>query len=202
MDVSIVMFKADGSRRDFPIQRDKLVIGRKNTSDLRIPLSSVSRQHCEIRVEGDQVKMRDLGSSNGTFHNDTRVQEAVLAAGDKVSVGPVVFTLVIDGEPGEIEPVRTVLDDAGGTDQSATVAPALDESPPREITTKDATEQMPAEVEAEANSPTVDLDNDDLGDGEDPIAALEALAAAEDEDDEDDRLPSIELLELDDEDDR
>lgn len=200
MDVSIVMFKADGSRRDFPIQRDKLVIGRKNTSDLRIPLSSVSRQHCEIRVEGDQVKMRDLGSSNGTFHNDTRVQEAVLAAGDKVSVGPVVFTLVIDGEPGEIEPVRTVLDDADGTDQSATVAPALDE-PPREITTKDQAEQMPTGVEAGANSPIVDLDSD-LGDGEDPIAALEALAAAEDEDDEDDRLPSIELLELDDDDDR
>lgn len=202
MDVSIVMFKADGTRRDFPIERGKLVIGRKNTSDLRIPLSSVSRQHCEIRVDGGQVKMRDLGSSNGTFHNDTRVQEAVLAAGDKVSVGPVVFTLVVDGQPAEIEPVRTVLGDADSTDQSATVAPDLEERPAREVTALDEIEELPVEVEAEAHSPTVDLDNDDPGDNEDPIAALEALAAAEDDDDEDDRLPSIELLELDDDEDR
>ena len=197
MDVSIVMFKADGSRRDFPIERGKLVIGRKNTSDLRIPLSSVSRQHCEIRIDGDQVKMRDLGSSNGTFHNDTRVQEAVLSAGDKLAVGPVVFTVVIDGQPTEIEPVRTVLSDTGGTDQSATVAPAVDE--PRQITTKDEG-QLPVEVEAESHSPTVNLDQET--EDEDPIAALEALAAAEDDDDEDDRYPSIELMELDDDDDR
>ncbi len=200
MDVSIVMFKADGTRRDFPIQRERLIIGRKNTSDLRIPLSSVSRQHCEIKVDGDQVKMRDLGSSNGTFHNNTRVQEAVLSAGDKLSIGPVVFTVVIDGEPGEIEPVRTVLSDASGSDQSATVAPVEEE--PRQITTKEEGD-LPPEIEQESHSPTVDLDTGG-DDDEDPIAALEALAAAEgdDDDDEDDRLPSIELLELDDEEDR
>ena len=54
--------------------------------------------------------LKDLGSSNGTYHNSIRVQEAELTAGDEVSVGPVVFTVVVDGRPAEIRPVRTVLD--------------------------------------------------------------------------------------------
>ena len=41
MQVTLVMFKADGTRRDFPLKKDRIVVGRKNTCDLRIPLSSV-----------------------------------------------------------------------------------------------------------------------------------------------------------------
>jgi len=110
MDVTLVMFKADGTRRDFPVRKDRIVIGRKNTCGLRIPLSAISRQHCEIRVTDDGIVLKDLGSSNGTYHNSIRVQEAELTAGDELSVGPVVFTVVVDGRPAEIRPVRTVLE--------------------------------------------------------------------------------------------
>lgn len=162
MQVSLVMFKADGSRRDFPLNRDRIVIGRKNNCDLRIPLSSVSRQHCEVRLEDDEVKVRDLGSSNGTYHNSVRVQEATLAAGDEVVVGPVVFTVVIDGEPQDIKPVRSLLASQSGTGDQTQVDSALGEA--------NNHEHLP-DIEPEMHSPTVDLD--------DPIAALEKLAEAE-----------------------
>ncbi|MEM8739384.1 MAG: FHA domain-containing protein [Planctomycetota bacterium] len=126
MDASLVMFKADGSRRDFPLRPGPMVIGRKNSCELRIPLSSVSRQHCEVSFEGDTIKLRDLGSSNGTYHNSIRVQEAELAAGDEVVVGPVVFTLVVDGVPGEIKPVRTVVASADPQSSGATISPVDD----------------------------------------------------------------------------
>ncbi len=120
MDVTLVMFKADGSRRDFPVRKDRIVIGRKHSCGLRIPLSAISREHCEIRLTDDGIIVKDLGSSNGTYHNSLRVQEAELTAGDEVSVGPVVFTVVVDGRPAEIRPVRTVLDptaqDSGNAD--------------------------------------------------------------------------------------
>ena len=62
MEVSLVMFKADGSRRDFPLAKERIVIGRKHDCDLRIPLTSVSREHCEIVLqEDDRVQLRDLG---------------------------------------------------------------------------------------------------------------------------------------------
>ena len=97
------MFKADGTRRDFPMKRDRIVLGRTNSCDLRIPLPSVSRQHCEMVVEDDTLLVRDLGSSNGTYHNGNRVQETTLSAGDEIVIGPVVFTVTIDGEPSNLQ---------------------------------------------------------------------------------------------------
>jgi pSer/pThr/pTyr-binding forkhead associated (FHA) protein len=197
MDVSLVMFKADGTRRDFPVKGDRLVIGRKNTCDLRIPLTSVSRQHCEIRVADDQIRVRDLGSSNGTFHNDTRVQEAELAAGDELVIGPVVFTVVVDGEPAEIEPVRTVLEvDASGTAANASDASRMsDRSKGSSSGTKGGTSSgsqsarppkpsSAASTNGRTDSETLDTD--------DPIAALEAMAEADDVD-----FDEIQILEED-----
>lgn len=107
MDVALVMFKADGSRRDFAVTKPRIVVGRTSNCDLRIPLSSVSRQHCEIVIDGDRIHLRDLGSSNGTFHNDTRVQEAELNPGDRITIGPVIFTVRVNGQPEVIEPVHS-----------------------------------------------------------------------------------------------
>ncbi len=101
MDVSLVMYKADGQRRDFPMQGESVVVGRAKNCDLRIPLSQVSREHCCIEQREDGLYLRDLGSSNGTFHNQQRVQEAKLEAGDRVTIGPVHFMTVIDGQPSD-----------------------------------------------------------------------------------------------------
>ncbi len=122
MQASLVMFKADGSRRDFPLRAGAMVVGRKNSCELRIPLSSVSRQHCEISLKGDTVKLKDLGSSNGTYHNSIRVQEAELEAGDEIVVGPVVFTVVIDGVPDDIKPVHTIVGGDDSHDSAMTAA--------------------------------------------------------------------------------
>ena len=152
------MFKADGSRRDFPLREGAMVVGRKNSCELRIPLSSVSRQHCEISLDGDQIKLKDLGSSNGTYHNSIRVQEAQLEAGDEIVVGPVVFTVVVDGVPEKIEPVHTILnqDDSGDSAMTAAgeVAAGLT---PDDITSTLESDEPPKPAAALA----VDSDNDD-----------------------------------------
>lgn len=165
MDVSLVMFKSDGTRRDFALSKDRTVLGRTNGCDLRIPLSSVSRKHCEIALDGDAVRLRDLGSSNGTYHNTVRVQEATLEAGDEIVVGPVVFTIVIDGEPSDIRPVRTVLDSES-----------------------DEVEVAPQQAKAAAAKSDEDEQIFDLNDSEfEPIAddAAADLISADDEGDSD-----------------
>jgi pSer/pThr/pTyr-binding forkhead associated (FHA) protein len=103
MQAVLVMFRADGERRSFSIARDMTVVGRREDCDLRIPLSDVSRKHCRIVRDGDMLKLEDLGSSNGTFLNAHRVQEALLSPGDSIQVGPVVFVLQVDGEPADDE---------------------------------------------------------------------------------------------------
>lgn len=110
MGVALVMFTQSGERRDFPISAAKATIGRNDGCEIQISLAVVSRQHCELTITGGKVALRDLGSSNGTYVNNKRVQEAQLHPGDTLSVGPVVFTVVIDNQPQEIKPIRTVLD--------------------------------------------------------------------------------------------
>ena len=103
MQAVLVMFRNDGERRSFSISREMMVIGRRQDCDLMIPLGEISRKHCRIIRDGDTLRLEDLGSSNGTFHNGRRVQEAVLEPGDTIQVGPVSFVLQVDGVPADDE---------------------------------------------------------------------------------------------------
>lgn len=133
MQAVLVMFRSDGERRSFSVARDITVIGRREDCDLRIPLGDISRKHCRLVRDGDTIRVEDLGSSNGTFHNGQRVQEATLTAGDSVQVGPVVFVLQLDGVPAddELAPVIAApateegaehVQAAGGADEAAPYA--------------------------------------------------------------------------------
>ena len=123
------MFRADGERRSFSIARDMTVIGRREDCDLRIPLGDISRKHCRLVRDGDILKVEDLGSSNGTFLNAHRVQEALLSPGDSIQVGPVVFVLQVDGTPGddELSPVSVPVS-AGDGDELGSGLETLDDS--------------------------------------------------------------------------
>ncbi len=109
MQVKLVMFRESGDRREFPLKEGKTSIGRKDDCDIRIPLSDVSRHHTEIVVDGKSAVLKDLGSANGTYVNNKPVKTHKLAAGDHVVVGPVVFTVQVDGQPEDIRPVKTKL---------------------------------------------------------------------------------------------
>lgn len=104
MELVLVMFRAEGERRSFSLPRDMTVIGRREDCDLRIPVSEVSRKHCRVLKEGDEIRVEDLGSSNGTYHNGQRIMGSVaVQAGDSIEVGPVVFVVQVDGVPADDE---------------------------------------------------------------------------------------------------
>ncbi|QOV90124.1 FHA domain-containing protein [Humisphaera borealis] len=104
MQAVLVMFRSDGERRSFSITRDVTVIGRREDCDLRIPLGDISRKHARLIKEDGQLRLEDLGSSNGTHLNGQRIErDAVLQAGDSIQVGPVVFVLQMDGYPADDE---------------------------------------------------------------------------------------------------
>jgi len=104
MDAALVLFKKDGSHKVFPLPSSITVIGRRGDCDLRIPLMAVSRRHCQLNQNEDTVKIRDLGSRNGTYLNDERIDEATVRAGDYLKIGPLVFMLQINGLPKKIAP--------------------------------------------------------------------------------------------------
>lgn len=110
MIVNLVMFRDPEKRRDFQLSAPVTTIGRKDDCDIRIPLGDVSRHHAKITLTDAAVFLQDLGSANGTYLNNKRVEEKVkLAPGDHMVIGPVVFTVQVNGEPATIKAVKTKL---------------------------------------------------------------------------------------------
>ncbi len=66
-----------------------ITIGRGDGNAFKIPDASVSDCHCEVRQQGDELLVRDLCSTNGTFVQGKKITEAVLKAGQIVRLGEV-----------------------------------------------------------------------------------------------------------------
>ena len=83
---------------DFSIFQPEYMIGRAEDCDLRIQNRFVSRHHCELVVDHKDriVRVRDLGSQNGTYVNDGPVnEERELKDGDKLVIGCIPFEIHI-----------------------------------------------------------------------------------------------------------
>jgi hypothetical protein len=72
-------------RRELTTER--AVIGRSRECEIQIADPNVSRQHAELRREGDGYAIVDLGSTNGIEVNGQRVKRATLSPGDRISLG-------------------------------------------------------------------------------------------------------------------
>jgi pSer/pThr/pTyr-binding forkhead associated (FHA) protein len=205
MQVVLVMFRGDGDRRSFSIVRDMTVIGRREDCDLRIPVGDVSRKHCRLVMDGETLKVEDLGSSNGTYVNNQRVQEAWVAAGDVIQVGPVQFVVQVDGVPADEDLAAPAQADETAAGEAVleeiTDEPALDE-----VTLEEAPQELPAEAElseaelatghlAGPGEPTIDepLDAVDLEETPAEEAVLEEaqLEEVQLEEAEDPALPEL-----------
>jgi adenylate cyclase len=68
-----------------------LVVGRAVNSDIPIYDPTISRQHAQLSAEDGGVRVKDLGSSNGTFLNGSRISDALGAPNDVVTFGKVAF---------------------------------------------------------------------------------------------------------------
>jgi EAL domain-containing protein (putative c-di-GMP-specific phosphodiesterase class I) len=75
---------AGGDRRHARLAIRKLPfrIGRRAGLELSLPYESVSKEHAEIYVSDEGLRVRDLNSTNGTFANEVRVHDAPLHEGD------------------------------------------------------------------------------------------------------------------------
>jgi two-component system, cell cycle response regulator len=71
----------------YKITHEKTVIGRGQRADVRMMDEGVSREHCEILVEGEKIVLHDLGSTNGTYCRGLRIDRHELQDGDKILVG-------------------------------------------------------------------------------------------------------------------
>lgn len=101
MQVNLVFLKKDGTTSSFLLPSTVTFIGRRQDCDFCIPLTVVSRRHCEINLDSGKITVRDLASRNGTLVNGEPIEEAQVKAGDILKIGPVEFVVQVDGVPAD-----------------------------------------------------------------------------------------------------
>lgn len=78
----------DGSNRVFDLRVGGNVVGRGRDVDIQLDDSAVSGRHLDIRWDGDQAVLNDIGSTNGTGINGRVLHSAwTLRSGDVISLG-------------------------------------------------------------------------------------------------------------------
>jgi hypothetical protein len=77
-----------------------LVLGRQPGVEVQLEEELVSRRHARISFEGDDLVVEDLGSTNGTWLNGTRITRAVVSEGDRILVGGCLMRVVQRGQAG------------------------------------------------------------------------------------------------------
>ena len=116
MQAKLIVVGGDIGAPEIPLKLP-VIIGRSRDATLTLPHPLVSRQHCEIFEANGRLMVRDLGSRNGTFVANEKVSQAVLHAGELLTIGNVTFRAVYDATDIEemaktVRTRETVRDDA------------------------------------------------------------------------------------------
>jgi transcriptional regulator with GAF, ATPase, and Fis domain len=99
-----LMVLSGGSKGTTRPLGQRLAIGKAPDNDLVLGDDTVSRHHCELIRTADGILVRDLGSTNGTRVDGTRVREATVAPGNVLRVGEVEIALKPNAQRLEVMP--------------------------------------------------------------------------------------------------
>lgn len=84
---------------EYPLDRERMTIGRAEDASISINHNSVSRLHCEVHALGDgRYEIVDKGSSNGVRVNAVELKRSIIEAGDVIELGDVRFKFVGAGQ--------------------------------------------------------------------------------------------------------
>jgi len=122
VEVKLILVGGKSAGRAVSVAGPKFLIGRAPECHLRPQSDRVSRRHAEILLRGGAAAVRDLGSSNGTYVNDERIDsERELKTGDHLKIGPLEFEVQLSVSIGgkRKSKVRNVQEAAARTVESA-----------------------------------------------------------------------------------
>ena len=107
------------------LDQPEMVIGRSRYANIHISERALSQQHCKLTRHGEHHRLFDLGSTNGTFVNDVRVQQADLKPGDVIRTGETVFTYMSGAGAGMPAPSEQTMTLPDHPSMGAPMGPAM-----------------------------------------------------------------------------
>jgi len=103
----LVMTRGAQAGRAFPLDGSRIRAGKSSACDLVIEDPAISREHFEIERRGEEFVLCDLGSTNGTMLDGTRVREAYLHPGAVILAGQTTLTFESADQPLEVAPAAS-----------------------------------------------------------------------------------------------
>lgn len=100
----LVLFLADGTTMDVPLDKERLTIGRRPDNDVCLPYPAVSGEHAAVVTILADSFLEDLGSTNGTLVNSRPVAKHFLRDHDQIDIGRQRLTYVSDNDA-RVEPL-------------------------------------------------------------------------------------------------
>ena len=97
----LVLRGGEGEGDHFVLSSAITTIGRHADSDIALDDITVSRRHCEVLIDGGRFVVRDVGSLNGTYVNQKRVDEIELSQGDELQIGKFRFVFLLATDAGQ-----------------------------------------------------------------------------------------------------
>jgi pSer/pThr/pTyr-binding forkhead associated (FHA) protein len=87
----LLVVKGPNIGDEFYIEKDEFVIGRSPESDVLLDDITVSRKHALLKKDGNDYRLLDAGSLNGSYLNGNIIEEAILSNGDRIQIGKYIF---------------------------------------------------------------------------------------------------------------
>ena len=93
---SIVILSGAAKGTEYPLESERVTLGRGPGVDLAFDDSAMSREHVAVEFGTGGFRLRDLGSTNGTLLNGGAVRVSEIKHKDKFQIGEHLFQLVIE----------------------------------------------------------------------------------------------------------
>ena len=95
----LVMLAGPSPGAEYPLDQERMTIGRAEDASVSVNHNSVSRLHCEVHALGDgRFEIVDKGSSNGVRVNSAELRRGIVEPGDVIELGDVKFKFIGAGQ--------------------------------------------------------------------------------------------------------
>lgn len=92
--VNLSLIEKGGTTNELSFDKGEVTIGRVRGNDIILPKGNVSKHHCRLLIQGNEVLVEDLHSTNGTYVNGRKIAEPTpITTTDKVFVGDFILRL-------------------------------------------------------------------------------------------------------------
>ncbi|MBP1619540.1 MAG: putative signaling protein [Acidobacteria bacterium] len=92
---SLAVILGTGTGKIYTVSAPRVIIGRGAGCDIQLQDSEVSRRHAMLEIRGDEATIADLGSTNGTFVESERVQNATVGSHQEFTVGTTTLMFIV-----------------------------------------------------------------------------------------------------------